>query len=74
MTDDVLIECEERRTIDEALVAGDGVSTGRVVLSKLELSVGSDRQRLIPSHDSHNCPLSYILTPFEQALRQQLVY
>lgn len=70
MTDDVLIECEERRTIDEALVAGDGVSTGRVVLSKLELSVGSesvgsDRQRLIPNHDSHNCPLSYILTPFE---------
>ena len=49
VTGPVNLECEGRRTVDEALVVGDAVLLGQVVLEKLDLLADCKHQRLIPN-------------------------
>ena len=65
VTEAILIECKGRRTSDEALVTGNGILIGQVILEKLDLHVDCRQQRLIPNPESPDYPLSYILTVFE---------
>ncbi len=37
VTEAILIECEGRRTTEDALVVGNGISIGQVMLEKLDL-------------------------------------
>ncbi|MGB3296364.1 MAG: hypothetical protein WBB01_25540 [Phormidesmis sp.] len=39
VTEAILIECEGRRTTEDALVVGNGILIGRVVLEKLDLLI-----------------------------------
>lgn len=70
VTEGILIECQGGRTVDEALVTGNGILIGQVILEKLDLNVDCQQQRLIPNPESPDYPLRYILTVFEQTLRQ----
>ena len=65
VTEAIVIECEGRRTVDEALVTGNGVLIGQVILEKLDLHVDCRQQKLTPNPESPDYPLSYILTVFE---------
>ena len=65
VTEAILIECKGRRTSDEALVTGNGILIGQVILEKLDLHVDCRQQSLIPNPESPDYPLSYILTVFE---------
>jgi len=49
VTGPVSLECEGRKTVDEALVVGDEVLLGQVVLEKLDLLADCKHQRLIPN-------------------------
>lgn len=64
VTEAILIECEGRQTTDEALVTGNGILIGQVILEKLDLQVDCRQQRLIPNPKHPEYPLSYILTVF----------
>lgn len=60
VTEAILIEIEGRRTTEDALVTGDEVLIGQVVLEKLDLLVDCRNQRLIgnPTHPKY--PVTYI--------------
>ncbi len=57
----LLIECESRQTTEDALVIGDAVLIGQVVLEKLDLLVDCKNQRLIPNPAHPDYPITYIL-------------
>lgn len=61
VTEALLIECEGRQTTKDALVTGDIVLVGQVVLEKLDLLVDCKKQRLISNSDNPNYPVTYIL-------------
>lgn len=61
VTEALFIECEGRRTTEDALVTGDMVLVGQVVLEKLDLLVDCKNQRLIPNPANPNYPVTYIL-------------
>lgn len=60
VTEAILIEIEGRRTTEDALVTGDEVLIGQVVLEKLDLLVDCRNQRLIGNHTNPNNPVTYI--------------
>jgi clan AA aspartic protease len=61
VTEALLIECEGRQTTEDALVTGDMVLIGQVVLEKLDLLVDCKNQRLTPNPASPDYPITYIL-------------
>ncbi len=56
----MIVECEGRKTIDEALVTGDEVLIGQVILEKLDLLVDCRNQRLMPNPANPDYPVTYI--------------
>lgn len=61
VTEALLIECEGRQTTEDALVTGDAVLIGQVVLEKLDLLVDCKNQRLISNPAHPDYPVTYIL-------------
>lgn len=61
VTEALRIECEGRQTTEDALVTGDEVLIGQVVLEKLDLLVDCKNQRLIPNPANPDYPVTYIL-------------
>ena len=49
VTEAILVEIENRRTNDEALVLGDEVLIGQTILEKLDLHVDCANQKVIPN-------------------------
>lgn len=60
VTEAILIEIEGRRTTEDALVTGDEVLIGQVVLEKLDLLVDCRNQRLIVNPTNPDGAVSYI--------------
>lgn len=60
VTGPVLLECQGRNTVDEALVVGDEILIGQVILEKLDLLVDCKNQRLIPNPAHPDYPVTYI--------------
>ncbi len=60
VTGPLIIECEGRKTIEDALVTGDEVLIGQVVLEKLDFLVDCKNQRLIPNPENPEYPVTYI--------------
>ncbi|PSB22854.1 clan AA aspartic protease [filamentous cyanobacterium CCP1] len=56
----VIIECEGRSTVDEALIVGDEVLIGQVILEKLDLWADCKNQRLIPNPEHPDYPVAMI--------------
>ncbi|WP_229551429.1 hypothetical protein [Nostoc sp. CHAB 5836] len=61
VTEALLIECEGRQTTEDALVTGDAVLIGQVVLEKLDFLVDCKNQRLIPNPAHPDYRITYIL-------------
>jgi len=61
VTEALLIECEGRQTTEDALIIGDMVLIGQVVLEKLDLLVDCKNQQLIPNPANPDYPVTYIL-------------
>lgn len=61
VTEGMQVECEGRRTTEDALVTGDEVLIGQVVLEKLDLLMDCKNQRLIPNPAHPDYPVTYIL-------------
>ncbi|MEO0771031.1 MAG: clan AA aspartic protease, partial [Cyanobacteria bacterium J06649_4] len=60
VTEGILIECEGRQTTEDALVVGNGILIGQVILEKLDLLVDCRQQKLIPNPAHPDYPLTYI--------------
>ena len=60
VTEAILVEIEGRRTTEDALVTGDEVLIGQVVLEKLDFLVDYKNQRLIPNPENPEYPVTYI--------------
>ena len=60
VTEAILVEIEGRRTTEDALVTGDEVLIGQVVLEKLDFLVDCKNQRLIPNPENPEYPVTYI--------------
>ena len=56
----VIVECEGRSTVDEALIVGDEVLIGQVILEKLDLWADCKNQRLIPNPEHPDYPVAMI--------------
>lgn len=63
-TGPVIISWEERETLDEALVVGNEVLIGQVILEKLDLLVDCKNQRLIPNPEHPDYPVAMIKVLF----------
>ena len=50
LADGVRFEIMERRSSDDALILGDEVLIGQMLLEKMDLLVDCTRQRLVPAH------------------------
>jgi len=61
VTEVIRLECAGRQTTEDALVTGDLVLIGQVVLEKLDLLVDCKNQKLIPNPANPNYPVTYIL-------------
>lgn len=61
VTGPVIIECEGRETTEDALITGDEVLIGQVVLEKLDLLVDCKNQQLMPNPKNPDYPVTYIL-------------
>lgn len=61
VTEALLIECAGRQTTEDALITGDMVLIGQVVLEKLDLLVDCKNQRLIANPANPDYPVTYIL-------------
>lgn len=61
VTGPVIIECQGRETTEDALITGDEVLIGQVVLEKLDLVVDCKNQQLIPNPKNPDYPVTYIL-------------
>ena len=59
-TEAIIIEYEGRETVNEALVVGNEVLIGRVILAKLDLLVDCKNQRLIPNPEHPDYPVAMI--------------
>lgn len=57
----IIIECQGRETTEYALITGDEVLIGQVVLANLDLLVDCKNQQLIPNPKNPDYPVSYIL-------------
>ena len=60
VTEPVIIECEGRDTLEEALILGDEVIIGQTVLEKMDLLVDCVNQRLIPNPAHPDQPVSKV--------------
>lgn len=60
VTEGILIECEGRRTTEDALVVGNGILIGQVILEKLDLLVDCRQRKLMPNPAHPDYPLTYI--------------
>jgi clan AA aspartic protease len=60
VTGAIIVECENRITTDEALVVGNEVLIGQVILEKLDLLVDCKNQKLIPNPANPNYPVAMI--------------
>lgn len=60
VTGPVIIECKGRETVVEALVVGNEVLIGQVVLEQTDLLVDCKNQRLIPNPEHPNYPVAMI--------------
>ncbi|MGI2904443.1 retroviral-like aspartic protease family protein [Tolypothrix sp. VBCCA 56010] len=60
VTEPVIIECEGRETVAEALVVGNEVLIGQVILEQLDLLVDCKNQRLIPNPANPDYPVAMI--------------
>jgi clan AA aspartic protease len=60
VTGPVIIECEGRETVVEALAVGNEVLIGQVVLEQTDLLVDCKNQRLIPNPEHPNYPVAMI--------------
>lgn len=61
VTEGLLIEWENRQTTEDALVTGDMVLIGQVILEKLDLLVDYKNQKLIPNPAHPDYPVTLIL-------------
>ena len=61
VTSALIIQCEGRETTEDAVVTGDEVLIGQVVLEKLDLLVDCKNQKLMPNPANPDYPLTYIL-------------
>jgi clan AA aspartic protease len=61
VTGPVIVECQGRETTEDALITGDEVLIGQVVLEKLDLLVDCKNQQLIPNPENPDYPVTYIL-------------
>lgn len=61
VTQAIFIQVEGRQTSGDALVTGDEVLIGKVVLEKLDLLVDCKNQKLMPNPANPDYPLTYIL-------------
>ncbi len=59
-TEAVIIEYQRRETVNEALVVGNEVLIGRVILAKLDLLVDCKNHRLIPNPEHPDYPVAMI--------------
>lgn len=62
VTEALRIECQGRQTTEDALVTGDTVLIGQVVLEKLDLLVDCKNQQLVPNPANPDYPVTYILS------------
>lgn len=60
VTGAILIDCQGRQTVAEALITGDEVLIGQVVLEQLDFLVDCKNQRLIPNPAHPNYPVAMI--------------
>ena len=60
VTEPIIIECEGRTTVDEALVVGNEVLIGQVILEQLDLLVDCKNQPLIPNPANPDYPVAMI--------------
>lgn len=56
----VIVECQGRETVAEALVVGNEVLIGQVILEQLDLLVDCKNQRLIPNPANPDYPVAMI--------------
>lgn len=61
VTEAILVELEGRQTTEDALVLGDVVLIGQVVLEKLDLLVDCKNQKLIPNPENPDYSVTYVL-------------
>lgn len=61
VTEPIIVELEGRKTAENALVTGEHVLIGQVVLEKLDLLVDCKNQKLIPNPAHPDYPITYIL-------------
>ncbi len=59
-TGPVIVTWEGRETVDEALVVGNEVLIGQVILEKLDLLVDCKNQRLMPNPEHPDYPVAMI--------------
>ncbi|MBW4679375.1 MAG: retroviral-like aspartic protease family protein [Microcoleus vaginatus WJT46-NPBG5] len=59
-TEPIIIDCQGRQTVGEALITGDEVLIGQVVLEQLDFLVDCKNQRLIPNPANPNYPVAMI--------------
>ncbi|MBD2608740.1 clan AA aspartic protease [Scytonema hofmannii FACHB-248] len=60
VTEPVIVECQGRETVAEALVVGNEVLIGQVILEQLDLLVDCKNQRLIPNPANPDYPVAMI--------------
>jgi clan AA aspartic protease len=56
----VVVECQARRTTEDALILGDEVLLGQTTLEKLDLLANCTFQRLMPHPDRPNQPMQVV--------------
>ncbi|MDX2243300.1 MAG: hypothetical protein NW224_21680 [Leptolyngbyaceae cyanobacterium bins.302] len=60
VTEPVIVEVAGRSTVDEALVVGDEILIGQVILEKLDLLADCRNQQLIPNPANPDYPVAVI--------------
>jgi predicted aspartyl protease len=60
VTEPIVFECQNRDTLEEAMVLGDEVLIGQTVLEKLDLLADCIGQRLVPHPERPNQPVIMI--------------
>ncbi|KAM3103527.1 hypothetical protein ACKFKF_00530 [Phormidesmis sp. 146-12] len=66
VTEGIMIECEGRSTTDEALVVGDEILIGQVILEKLDLLPDYKNQCLIPANPDYPVAIIKRSSPSKQ--------
>jgi len=61
VTEAIILEIEGRKTTEDALVVGNGVLIGQVILEKLDLLVDCRNQGLICNPDNPDYPVTTVL-------------